>query len=593
MTHHVAELRSRTGFGGQSRAGTVDVSSVTGSVAACPFAGDLGDLAAALADPVMLMTEAGDLRWGNHAAERLFGITLADGVGRNMLEFLHPDDIEMAVVSVEAMRDKAVGTLLELRVRGAEGWRLVEVRGTSFGDDILLSVRDISDRRRWEVASDATAEFRTLMQNAASITLVLERGGEIRSSSSVVTRLLGHDQERLEREPFDCIVEAHDRAEFANALREVIAPGARPVTVDLRLVRRAGGVTPFAVTFTNLLDDPSVGGIVVTGHDISDRVLTEERLRESNSLLATTLDAITEGILVVDQGGQITSFNPRFAEMWHLPEAVLESRDDAQALAWVLDQLADPEAFLAKVESLYAHPEAISHDIVHFKTGRVFERNSRPRRLLGEVVGRVWSFRDITEHEQLKQQLAHQALHDALTGLPNKSLFCDRIDHAVARLSRSARRVAVLFIDLDDFKNVNDTLGHWAGDALLVQLTERLTQQLRRGDTAARLGGDEFAVLLDDIADDAIPVEIAQRIIDALRAPIVIATSRLTLTASIGIAYGHSSADTDELLRNADIAMYAAKAEGKNCSRVFTPAMHASAVDRLASVTAWISPASS
>ena len=151
----------------------------------------------------------------------------------------------------------------------------------------------------------------------------------------------------------------------------------------------------------------------------------------------------------------------------------------------------------------------------------------------------------------------------------------------------------MLFIDLDDFKNVNDTLGHWAGDALLVQLTERLTQQLRRGDTAARLGGDEFAVLLDDLADDAIPVEIAQRIIDALRAPIVIATSRLTLTASIGIAYGDSSADTDELLRNADIAMYAAKAEGKNCSRVFTPAMHASAVDRLASVTAWIAPASS
>ncbi len=577
----------------QSWTGTVDVSSVTGSEGACPFAGDLGDLAAALADPVMLMTVSGDLRWGNHAAERLFGVTLADGVGRNMLEFMHPDDAEMAVVSVEAMQNKQIGTLLELRIRGAEGWRLVEVRGTSFGDDILLSVRDITDRRRWEVASDAAAEFRALLQNAASITLVLERGGEIRSSSSVVTRLLGHDQERLEREAFDCLVDVHDRAEFANALHDVVEPGAHPVTVDLRLVRRSGGVVPFALTFTNLLDDPSVGGIVATGHDISDRVLTEEELRESNSLLATTLDAITEGILVVDQDGRITSFNPRFAEMWRVPEAVLESRDDAQALAWVLDQLADPEAFLAKVEELYAQPEAISHDILHFKTGRVFERNSRPRRLLGEVVGRVWSFRDITEHEQLKEELAHQALHDSLTGLPNKSLFRDRIDHAVARLHRSERRVAVLFIDLDDFKNVNDTLGHWAGDALLVQLTERLTQQLRRADTAARLGGDEFAVLLDDLTDDAVPAELSQRIIDALREPIVIATSRLTLTASVGIAFGDSSADTDELLRNADIAMYAAKAAGKNCSRVFTPEMHASAVDRLEAVSAWIAPAPS
>ena len=302
--------------------------------------------------------------------------------------------------------------------------------------------------------------------------------------------------------------------------------------------------------------------------------------------MATTLEATTEGILVVDQDGRITSFNQRFAEMWSIPDAVLESRDDAQAISWVVDQLVDPDEFLTKVQELYAQPEALSHDVLHFRTGRVFERNSRPRRLVGEVVGRVWSFRDITEHEELKQQLAHQALHDSLTGLPNKSLFCDRIEHAIAQLHRSPNRVAVLFIDLDDFKNVNDTLGHWAGDALLVQLADRLTHQLRRGDTAARLGGDEFAVLLDGLTDDHVPVEVARRIIDALQAPIDIATRRLTLTASVGIAFGNSRADTDELLRNADIAMYAAKAEGKNCSRAFTPDMHTSAIDRLESAPA-------
>jgi diguanylate cyclase (GGDEF)-like protein/PAS domain S-box-containing protein len=576
---------------GQSREESVDVSSVTDSKGACPFAGDLGDLAAALADPVMLMDVSGDLRWGNHAAERLFGMTLAEGLGRNMLEFLHPDDAEIAVVAVAAMRDKEIGTLLELRIRGAEGWRLVEVRGTVFGGDILLSVRDITDRRRWEVTKDAAAEFRALMQNAASITLVLERSGEIRSSSSVVTRLLGQNQEQLEGSHLECIVDVLDRAELTTALDAVVEPGAQPVTVDLRLLRRpeargGRGVVPFAMTFTNLLDDPTVGGVVATGHDISDRVLAEEELRESNSLLATTLEATTEGILVVDQAGRITSFNQRFAEMWSIPDAVLEALDEAEAVAWAVDHLVDPESFLAKVQELYAQPEAISHDVLHFRTGRVFERNSRPRRLFGEVVGRVWSFRDITEHEELKHQLAHQALHDSLTGLPNKSLFCDHVDHAVARLARSQNRVAVLFIDLDDFKNVNDTLGHWAGDALLVQLAERLQHQLRRGDTAARLGGDEFAVLLDGLSDDEVPVEVARRIIEALQAPIDIATRRLTLSASIGIAFGSSQSDTDELLRNADIAMYAAKAQGKNCSRVFTPDMHASALDRLESVSA-------
>ena len=568
---------------------------MTASEGACPFAGDLGDLAGALADPVVLMTGAGDLRWGNRAAERLFGITLADGVGRNMMEFMHPDDAEIAVVAVEAMRNKEIGTLLELRIRGAESWRLVEVRGTTFGDDILLSVRDITDRRRWEVANDATAEFRALMQNAASITLVLERGGEIRSSSSVVTRLLGQDQELLEGSHLEGIVDPLDRAELATALDAAVEPGTHRVTVDLRLLRRSEtrvehgvehGVVPFAMTFTNLLDDPSVRGIVATGHDISDRVLAEEELRDSNSLLSTTLEATTEGILVVDQLGQITSFNQRFAEMWSIPDPVLESRDDAQAMAWVVDQLVNPDEFVTKVQDLYAQPEAVSQDVLHFRDGRVFERNSRPRRLTGEVVGRVWSFRDITEHEELKQQLAHQALHDSLTTLPNTTLFRDRIDHAVARLHRSQNRVAVLFIDLDDFKNVNDTLGHWAGDALLVQLAERLEHLLRRGDTAARLGGDEFAVLLDGITDDRVAVDVAQRIIAALQEPIDIATHRLTLTASVGIAFGDSHADTDELLRNADIAMYAAKAHGKNCSRVYTRDMHASAIDRLESLSA-------
>jgi len=556
---------------------------VTSLEVACRFAGDVGDLTAALADPVMLINRRGDLRWGNAAAEQLFGVALADGIGRNMLEFLHPNDAEIALVAVEAMERKEVGTLLEVRIRAEEGWRLVEVRGSLFGDDILLSVRDITDRRRWEVASDEAAEFRALIQNGASITMVLEPGGEIRSSSSVVTRLLGHDQEQLEGKPFACIVDGRDRAAVATALQAARTPGAPPVTVDLRLVRRAGNAVPFALTFTNLVDDPSLMGIVVTGHDISDRVVAEEELRDSNSLLTTTLEATTEGILVVDQTGHVTTFNRRFAEMWLIPDEMPGSRDDAQVLAWMLDQLVDPGAFATNVAELYADHETASQDIVRFKDGRVFERNSRPRRLSDAVVGRVWTFRDITEHEQLKQQLAHQAFHDSLTGLPNQDLFRDRIDQAVARLHRNEHQVAVLFVDVDDFKSVNDTLGHWAGDALLVQISERLTNQLRLADTAARLGGDEFAVLVDDLSDNSVAIDIAQRIIEALREQIIIGTRHLTLTASIGIAYGNKDADTDELVRNADIAMYAAKARGKNCVRVFTPDIHATVLDQFES----------
>ena len=544
-------------------------------------AGDSSDLATALPDPVVLIGQFGELRWANRAAEQLFGITLADAVGRNILEYLHPDDAQVATLAVSSVQEKEVGTLLEVRVRSRDGWRLVEVRGTSFRDDILLTVRDITDRRRWEVAGDEVARFRALIQNGASITMLLDRDGTVSASSVVVTRLLGHDQELIEGRALAGIVDPRDRGVLMTALSQVRASDSGPVTVDLRLGHVNGRVVPFALTFTNLLDDPTLGGIVATGHDISDRVTAEDKLRETNSLLATTLESTADGILVVDQAGQISSFNRRFAEMWQIPDDVLASRDDARALAWVLGQLQDPDTFLIKVQELYATPEAHSHDVLQFKDGRVFERDSLPRQIGDRVVGRVWSFRDITEQEQLKQELAHQALHDSLTGLANQALFRDRIDHAAARLHRHEHQLAVLFIDLDDFKNVNDTLGHWAGDALLVQISERLVSRLRVEDTAARLGGDEFAVLVDDLTDRNDPLDIAERIIDVLREPIIIAAKELTITASIGIAYGDAGTNADELLRNADLAMYAAKAQGKNCRRVFEPDMHATAVDRL------------
>jgi diguanylate cyclase (GGDEF)-like protein/PAS domain S-box-containing protein len=544
-------------------------------------AGDFEDLASWLPDPVVLTGAFGEVRWLNRAAEELFGVTLEDTVGRNILEYVHPDDVQLATLAVASVQDKAVGTLLEVRVRGIDGWRLVEVRGASLGENILLAVRDITDRRRWEVAGDEVARFRALIQNGASIMMLLGRDGTIRASSAVVTRLLGHDQEVLEGQPLARMVDDRDLRVLRVAMNEVCVAGSGPVANDLRLLRLDGGMVPFALTFTDLLDDPTIEGIVVTGHDISDRVAAENELREAHSLLATTLESTADGILVVDQTGQIASFNRRFAEMWRIPDEVLASRDDGQALARVLEQLRDPDAFVAKVQQLYADPDAHSHDVLQFKDGRVFERDSLPRRIADHAVGRVWSFRDITEQERLKHELAHQALHDSLTGLANQALFRNRIDHAAARLHRHEHELAVLFIDLDDFKNVNDTLGHWAGDALLVQISERLMSQLRLEDTAARLGGDEFAVLVDDLTDRDEALDIAQRIIDVLHEPVSIAAKELTITASIGIAYGEPGTNADELLRNADLAMYAAKAQGKNCRRVFEPALHTSAVDRL------------
>jgi diguanylate cyclase (GGDEF)-like protein len=200
------------------------------------------------------------------------------------------------------------------------------------------------------------------------------------------------------------------------------------------------------------------------------------------------------------------------------------------------------------------------------------------------IGGVVLNFRDVTDRKRLEDQLQHEAFHDPLTGLANRALFADRVTHALARAARGpVDQLAVLFTDLDDFKLVNDSLGHAAGDELLTAVGERIRACLRRQDTAARLGGDEFAILVEDASAEKAE-EIALRILDALRQPFSLAARQIFVQASIGTALGGGLGSTltaEELLRNADVAMYTAKSRGKGRHEFFEARMHASALHRL------------
>jgi diguanylate cyclase (GGDEF)-like protein/PAS domain S-box-containing protein len=200
----------------------------------------------------------------------------------------------------------------------------------------------------------------------------------------------------------------------------------------------------------------------------------------------------------------------------------------------------------------------------------------------GAVEGIVLHTRDVTDRKRLERRLQHQASHDTLTGLPNRMLLSDRVEQALARRRRSGAPLAVIFLDLDDFKNVNDSLGHAAGDAMLKEVARRLDRCIRGCDTATRLGGDEFAVLVDDLRDESYAVVVAERILDALREPMQIAERAVAPTGSLGIAFASGERETaDELLRDADAAMYLAKDRGKGSYAIFEPAMHAAAIARL------------
>jgi diguanylate cyclase (GGDEF)-like protein len=183
---------------------------------------------------------------------------------------------------------------------------------------------------------------------------------------------------------------------------------------------------------------------------------------------------------------------------------------------------------------------------------------------------------------RIADQMAHLAFHDPLTGLPNRALFVDRVTQALARGGRAPQTTAVLFADLDNFKTINDSLGHAAGDELLVVIARRLQESLRPSDSASRFGGDEFAILLEDIGTEARVMSACERIMASLGAPVDIQGTTIDPGASIGVALSQgTSAHADQLLRDADLAMYSAKAAGKGTYRLYTTAMHTRAIVRL------------
>ncbi|MBE9046343.1 EAL domain-containing protein [Pleurocapsales cyanobacterium LEGE 10410] len=303
-----------------------------------------------------------------------------------------------------------------------------------------------------------------------------------------------------------------------------------------------------------------------------------QQLTSAISLLQATLDATADGILVLDSSGEVVNYNQKFVDIWGLPSTVKLNRE--QILTWVLQELTEPYA--SNLRERYARLASDNFNCLELKNGKILECYSQAQQLQEREIGQVWSFRDVTEHKKAQVIIQHQAFHDSLTNLPNRTLFDRELAKALKKAQRIDKMLAVMFLDLDRFKTINDTLGHAVGDLLLKSVVERLKHCLRQEDIIARWGGDEFTILLPEINSRQDASAIAQRILSVLKPSFKLEKHHLHITSSIGIAvFPEDGTDADVLLKNADTALYWVKEKGRNSYQHYALRLNAQARELL------------
>ncbi len=602
--------------------------------------------------------------------------------------------------------------------------RLALARQAALHTDVL---RHVEARRDAEIRDSALrqseAHYRQLVERSPEA-IVVHRAGVVLYANPAHLHLVGAStQIAVLGRPLIAWLDPADRARFASRLAILetradaadAAPG-DAVRADYRFRAFDGTWREVEAVSVRTIHE-RLPAILTVLRDVTAYRTAERERERTRALLEATLDATADAILVIDPAGRPVQYNPQLLEMWALSAELAASGDTPAVMRHVTAQLADPDAFAATIRRAAATPDMEFDDVLHLTDGRVVERHSQPQLLNGAVVGRVFSFRDVTaarraehalrdsearfralvqhasdvtfvvhrdpdgdarvcdvsasllaqyghapealvgrplsdvlhpddvggvragiaalcarpgeavtlrhrvrradgawrqaetiavdlsgepavrgvvltvrdvsERAALEAELAHQAYHDALTGLANRAKFQDRVTHALARahsgrVGHAAEHVAVVALDLDDFKQINDTRGHAAGDALLVAVADRLRRVTRGFDTVARLGGDEFAVLLEGLSTPEDTDVVVARITRALAEPLVFDGGATVVRASLGLVHAEPGVTADEVLRDADTAMYAAKGAGKGRSATFAPAMRDSMLDRVA-----------
>ncbi len=650
---------------------------------------------------IVATTPAGNILSLNYATCQLLGYSKKELIGKPIATIFKKTELPLAGRETENLTAGDSVRNVEKVYLSKHGRKIIVLLSISTIHDgkgevsgKLYVAQDITENKRVERdLRRSEKKFRQLVETVNAAAFIYQ-GRQLRYVNSQTEAITGYSREELlSMDLYDLI-----HPEFRSLVKkwgkasEDRKKGS--VKHEILLISKSGEERWIEAT-VDMIKFERKGSILVTAFDISDRKLSDLELERSLSLMQATIESTADGILAVDSQGNIVTFNSKFAQMWQVPDFLLDSRSNNQILGFGINQLKYPETFLKRSQELSDIPELESYDIIEFKDGRIFERYSLPQRTGGKISGRVFSFRDvterlraeealrkseerfnlltratndavwdldlvneelwwseefnklfgykiynnqsinlgfwsdkihpeerekvinnfnntlagdaqywleeysfrcadgryvfvldrgyiirnesgkavraigtmmdITERKQAEEIIRYQAVYDQLTGLPNRILFNQRLSASLKQLKNTKKILAVMFLDLDRFKKINDTLGHAAGDRLLEIFAARINDTLGGNDTVARWGGDEFTVLLPDINSPEDAVKTAQRIQESLKPVFKLEEQSLHITSSIGIAiYPDDGEDAETLVKNADAALYRAKERGRN-----------------------------
>ena len=523
----------------------------------------------------VVIIQDGVFKYINKAAEKIHGYSSYELLEKPILDFFTPESRKfVGEINRKRLAGDEVPDTYEAKIVHKNGEiRHLEISATTINlhdrPAAMAFLRDITERKRLEEALVRSEErYRSILENMQDSYFEVDLKGNFTFVNDATCLNLGHPREELVGNNFRIIMSENEAKAVFQAYHTVYLSG-EPNKGFAFEVRRKDGTIGFAESSITLLKNElgETVGFRCVGRDVTERKQIEEELRRSEERYRLLAENVSDVIWTMNMNMQVTYISPSVTAMQgYTPEEAIRLR---------LDQSLTPESMataisifqdgLVNLQAGTSPPDITRTFEAEFirKDGTKFWTETRASVIQdgsGKAVGVQGVTRDISERKQMEQQLAEMATHDFLTGLPNRFLLTDRFSIAAAQAHRKDANMALLLLDLDKFKAVNDTLGHSVGDKLLQAIGERLSSIIRSSDTVARLGGDEFLLLLPEIVhlDDA--EKIAKKIADAFNEPFIINGNSLRISISIGIAiYPEDGTDLEALMQKSDLDMYRAK----------------------------------